>query len=141
MTFNEHAETHNGLAADPLQTFSGRKRHMSSQITPLQSAGQSSTVSPLASAPGAGSFASELASSERAGAVEVLRGGPPADVVAQIAAAGDIHERLQQEGRELRFSLPEAGGRVTIELLDSTLLSSTAVSGVEALDIAAGLRE
>jgi len=114
---------------------------MSSQITPLQSVGHSSNVSPLPTASAAGSFASELAISERAGAVEVLRGGPPADVLAQMANAGDIHDRLQQEGRELRFSLPEAGGRVTIELLDSTLATATMVSGVEALEIAAGSRE
>ena len=113
---------------------------MSSPITPLQSVGHSSTVAPMAATRAVGSFSTELAASERASAVEVLRGGPPADLIAQMDAAGSIHEQMQQEGRELRFSLPDGGGRVRIELLDATLGTTTTVSGAQALDIAAGKR-
>jgi hypothetical protein len=112
---------------------------MSSPITPLQSplGEHSSTVPSTVSARAAGSFSSELAASERASAVEVLRAGPPAEVLAQMAAAARNYDQLQQEGRELRFSLPDGDGRVKIELHD-TALGATDVSGAQALDIVAG---
>jgi hypothetical protein len=113
---------------------------MSSPITPLQSplGEHSSNASSIAPARAGGSFSTELAASERASAVEVLRAGPPPEVIAQMASAAGVHEQLQREGRELRFLLPETHGRVRIELFDADLGAASTISGAEALEIAAG---
>lgn len=113
---------------------------MNSPITPLQSpqGPHRLAVAADSAARDAPAFALELASSEGAGAIEVMRAEPPAEVFSQIAAAGRMHDRLQQEGRELRFSLDGPDASLQIEMHDLESGGATTVSSAEAIDIAAG---
>jgi hypothetical protein len=85
-----------------------------------------------------GTFASELEASERAGTVEVQRSAPPLEVLDQMAAAARVHDQMQQEGRELRFSVDGSVAGVAIELHDAETDTTTALTSAQALDIAAG---
>jgi hypothetical protein len=65
-------------------------------------------------------------------------GGPPDELLEDMGVAAEVYERLAARGRELRFRLDPATGRVTVEVrdLDGRLLYSIAPS--RALDIASG---
>jgi hypothetical protein len=82
-------------------------------------------------------FVSELLASDRALAIAADRGGPPAEVLDQISAAGRIGEQLRENGTYLRFSA-ERGQRVAIELLDTKNDTVSKLSIAETLEIAAG---
>jgi hypothetical protein len=63
---------------------------------------------------------------------------PPREVLEAIAAAHEAYERLEESGRQVRFDLNEATGRLAMELTDlsGTLLRSLSPHAV--LDLAAG---
>jgi hypothetical protein len=107
---------------------------ISSPITPLHSAGSAQSSTEPSAAVG-GSFASELAASERASCVDVLRSEPPTDVLEQVAAAAGVHEQLGREDREVRFSLLEPHG-VRIELLEAD--GARTLSAAQALELGRG---
>jgi hypothetical protein len=116
---------------------------MSSPILPIW--GPSGPPGHSASAPTAdggasdgGAFLAALAASERMPTIEASRGGPPPEVLDQIAAAAGRNEQLRASGRELRFCADEQSGRVTIELRDRQAGTARTISAAEALDIAAG---
>jgi hypothetical protein len=83
-------------------------------------------------------FVSELSASDRALTIAADRGGgPPAEVLDQIAVAGRISEQLRENGTHLRFSTGREG-RVTIELLDTKSNTVSKLSIAETLELAAG---
>jgi hypothetical protein len=112
---------------------------MSSPILPIQ--GHFGLAGPTESTKGAsadvGAFVSELSASDRVLAIAAARGGPPAEVLDQIAVAGRISGQLRENGTHLRFSAgPEE--RVTVELLDTKNNTVSKLSITETLEIAAG---
>ena len=64
--------------------------------------------------------------------------GPPAELSAQVTAAGRRWEELQAAGRELRFEQDPVSGRIVVEVrdLDGELIRTVPASA--ALEIAAG---
>jgi hypothetical protein len=84
-----------------------------------------------------GTFASELAAGNTQLAIIASRGGPPPEVLDQIAAAATIEEQLRDSGRQLRFSATD-GGRTLIELQDRDGNTLRGVSTAEAFELAAG---
>ena len=111
---------------------------MSSPILPINGPSGRSTATPSASGADVGAFVSELAASESMFALDARRGGPPAEVLDQIAAAGRIDERLRESGQQLRFTEPEHGGHTRIEIIDRDGHVVRTLSTAEALEIAAG---
>jgi len=80
---------------------------------------------------------SELTESDAPRPVIASRGGPPPELLEQIAAAGLVEEELRSSGHRLRFSsLP--GGRTKIELCDGDGSALRTLSAAEALEIVAG---
>jgi hypothetical protein len=121
----------------PRQTFSRRKRNMSSPILPTES--PQGSPPPTPSAPGGGSggvaFESELRAHEQvlAGADEA----PPPEVLEEIAAAGRTNEELRAAGRQVRF-IQDESQNITIELRGPQGELLRTLSVAEALDLAAG---
>ena len=114
---------------------------MSSPITPIEGPldphTATTTTAVAADVAYIGTFASELAAGETQLAVIASRGGPPPEVLDQIAAAATIEEQLRESGQQLRFSATDAG-RTRIELQDSDGNTMRSVSIGEALELAAG---
>jgi hypothetical protein len=113
---------------------------MSSPILPIQVPfGQPRpTESTKGAATNVEAFVSELSASDRALTIAADRGGgPPAEVLDQISAAGRISDKLRENGTYLRFSTGREG-RVAIELLDTKSNTVSKLSIAETLEIAAG---
>jgi hypothetical protein len=85
-----------------------------------------------------GAFIAQLAAGVSALSIEAGRGGPPPEVLDQIAVAGRIGEQLREAGHELRFFAPSAGGRVRIEIHDRDGNALGTLSPAAALALAAG---
>jgi hypothetical protein len=113
---------------------------MSSPIMPTRGpVGPSATTAP----PGAdvddiGALVAGLSAGEGTLVLQASRGGPPAEVLEQIASAERIERRLRERGRRLRFHAAEPGGRARIELHDLEGDTLTELSAAEALEIVAG---
>jgi hypothetical protein len=120
--------------------FSGRKRHMSSPILPTTDLTGSPTDTPQAStsAENIGAIVSALSVGEFPLTLIASRGGPPPELLEQIAVAGAIEEQLRESGRQLRFSLVAGGERTRIELVDRDGNAMRSLSTAEALEVAAG---
>lgn len=79
----------------------------------------------------------ELLTRWRAGAL-LIPAHPPDEVMRAVARASRACERLQDEGRRLRFSLEHPDQRVAIEVLDLHGNVTGALSPSQALAIAEG---
>lgn len=113
---------------------------MSSPILPINGPSELSTAAP---SPNAGTvdisaFVSELAAHEAALGLLASRGGPPPEVLEQIAAAGAIDQRLRADGQQLRFERAMPGERTRIEIHDREGNAVRTLSTTEAVEIAAG---
>jgi hypothetical protein len=113
------------------------KTHMSLPIMPIQVPLGQPRPSENAKDASVGAFVSELSASDHALAIEAGRGGPPAEVLDQIAAAGRISEQLREDGTHVRFSTGR-DQRVAIELLDTKSNTVSKLSIAETLEIASG---
>lgn len=69
---------------------------------------------------------------------DALPAVPPPEVLNQMADAADTHERLRDQGRELRFAQGPDGGRARIEVRDRTGAVLRTLSTAQALAVAAG---
>jgi len=69
--------------------------------------------------------------------IEASRGGPPVELMQEVAAAGAIAEQLAASGYEMRFFLGEAGARVSIEIHDRDGNSLCTLAAAEAVQMAA----
>jgi hypothetical protein len=125
---------------DRVTTFSGRKRHMSSPILPIEdySATSQDESSATSTTEDIAAFVSGLAEEQIPLPVAARRGGPPLEVLAQIAGAGRIHARMREKGHHLRFLADASGGRTRIELHDHEGNLLRSLSTVEAFELAAG---
>ena len=74
---------------------------------------------------------------DRAVAIEAARGGPPPEVLEQMAGASEIHAGLRRSGAALRFSGGEGEG-LRIELWRDQGASMRTLTASEAVAIAAG---
>lgn len=63
---------------------------------------------------------------------------PPPEVLEAIDAASRAYRTLQAQGRELRFAVDEASGRVTVEVRDLYGNVLRTIPPSEALDVATG---
>jgi hypothetical protein len=112
---------------------------MSSPILPAP--GPSGRPNPMSTQTNSGSadlgaFIAELAG-DPAAPIAARRSGPPPEVLAQMAAAGEVAELLRSRGRRVRFtSDPERG--ITIELRDEDGALLRVLSPNEAVELAAG---
>ena len=86
----------------------------------------------------AGAFVSELAAGENALSIAARRGGPPQEVLDQIAAATRIEQTMRADGQRLRFHTAP-GKPTTIELDEREGEAVRTLSVGEALDIATGV--
>jgi hypothetical protein len=120
--------------------FSGRKRHMSSPILPITDFSGCTTDTPHVptGAEDIGVVVSALSADEYPLTLIASRGGPPPELLEQIAVAGAIEEQLRESGRQLRFSLDVDGERTRIELVDCDGNAMRRLSTAEALEVAAG---
>jgi hypothetical protein len=120
--------------------FSGRKRHMSSPILPITDISGCRTDTPHVptGAEDIGVIVSALSADEYPLTLIASRGGPPPELLEQIAVAGAIEEQLRESGRQLRFSLHADGERTRIELVDRDGNAVRRLSTAEALEVAAG---
>jgi hypothetical protein len=120
--------------------FSGRKRHMSSPILPITDLTGCRTDVPhvVTNAEDLGGIVSALSAGEFPPTLIASRGGPPPELLEQIAVAGAIEEQLRESGYQLRFSLAANGERTRIELVDRDGNAMRSLSTAEALEIAAG---
>jgi hypothetical protein len=120
--------------------FSGRKRHMSSPILPITDISGCPTDTPQVPtvAEDIGVVVSTLSAREYPLTLIASRGGPPPELLEQIAVAGAIEEQLRESGRQLRFSLQVNGERTRIELVDCDGNVMRRLSTAEALEVAAG---
>jgi hypothetical protein len=120
--------------------FSGRKRHMSSPILPITDLTGRPIDTPLSAsnAEGIGVIVSALNAREYPPTLIASRGGPPPELLEQIAVAGAIEEQLRESGHQLRFSLAASGERTSIELIDRDGNATRSLSAAEALELAAG---
>jgi hypothetical protein len=120
--------------------FSGRKRHMSSPILPITDFTGRPTDIPQTptSAEDIGAIVSVLSASEFPLALIASRGGPPAELLEEIAAAGMLEEQLRESGYRLRFTSAAGGRRTAIELIDRDGHTMRSLSTAEALEVAAG---
>lgn len=112
---------------------------MSSPILPVDGPTDLSSriVSPtVAATDDVGSFIAELAVGENAFSIAVRRGGPPQEVLEQIAAAARLEETMRADGQRMRFHT--APGQPTSIELDQQGESARTLSVAEALDIATG---
>jgi hypothetical protein len=89
-----------------------------------------------------GAFIAELAAGENALSISARRGGPPPEVLDQIAAAARIEKTLRADGQRLRFhTAPGQVTKIELDELDELGGEGKAVrtlSVAEALDIATG---
>jgi hypothetical protein len=113
---------------------------MSSPTQPIDGPLGQATLTPSAPAgvDDIGAFLSELAASADSLAVDASRGGPPPEVLDQIAAAGRIEDQLRESGQQLRFHAATPAEHVRIDLHDSQGNVVRALSIAEALELAAG---
>jgi hypothetical protein len=112
---------------------------MSSPIIPIEGPLGLPTVTPPAdgSAEYVGMFAAKLAEGETTFALLASRGGPPPEVLEQIAAAGSIEVQLRESGRQLRFTRAE-DGRTRVEIHDHKGNSLRTLPTAEAFEVAVG---
>jgi hypothetical protein len=116
---------------------------MSSPIMPIRDLRVSSDIkssikSPKSSDPAdTAAFVAELAAGEHSLTVEDARGGPPPEVLEQMATAGLIGEQMREHGAEVRFSL-HATGRVKVELHSDDGSPVRTLSPTQVFDLAAG---
>jgi hypothetical protein len=138
---DEHGERKREAAhgLDRATTFSGRKRHMSSPILPIDgNLSPSITEMPAdTSAEHIGAFVSELAAGTAPPDVLASRGAPPPYVLEQIGAAASIDEELRDCGHHVHFASVE-DGVTSIELQDRDGSPVRALSIAEVLELAAG---
>jgi len=95
-------------------------------------------TAPSAAGPLASPITAELARREGSRAVDVLRPGPPEEVLQQMAHADAIHERLCERGYQIAFALSPGSSGLTIELRDSAGSLLRILSAEEAAELAAG---
>lgn len=91
------------------------------------------------SAPPTDQPAPERPSGERPDAIDLTSGGPPPELIEQMARADEINRRLHASGREVCFALSADGCSLQIELRDTRnggLLRMISLS--EAIELAEG---
>jgi hypothetical protein len=71
-------------------------------------------------------------------AFDLTRGGPPAELLDQMARADEINTRLRRSGREIAFALSSDGSSLQIELRDEDGRVIRTLSLSEAIDLAEG---
>jgi len=67
---------------------------------------------------------------------QAAHGGPPAEVLRQMRAAGALAERLREDGYQLRFLTTECGERTVIELQDAGGRAVRVLTAAEAVELA-----
>jgi hypothetical protein len=70
--------------------------------------------------------------------IDLTRGGPPDELLDQMARADAINSRLRRSGREIAFVLSSDGCSLQIELRDETGHVLRRLSLSEAIDLAEG---
>jgi len=72
--------------------------------------------------------------------IDLTEGGPPPELLDQMARADEINMRLRRSGREICFALSGDGRSLQIELRDSEGRVLRFLSLAEATDLAEGRR-
>jgi hypothetical protein len=115
---------------------------MSSPILPAQGplGSTDSTTTPATTTEigDVGAFIDQLAGGVGALSIDAARGGPPPEVLEQIATTAQIAERMREQGFEVRFFTAAERGRTCIELHDADGAVVGNLSTVDALELAAG---
>jgi predicted deacetylase len=114
---------------------------MSSPIMPIEDLLGPTTDTPIADSntEDIATFVSEMATDPNPLMLAASRGGPPQDLLEQIAAAAWFEERLREGGHHLRFHAEAHGAPLRIELHDRDGNAVRALSTAEALELAAGV--
>jgi hypothetical protein len=114
---------------------------MSSPIMPIEDLLGPTTDTPTADSntEDIATFVSEMATDPNPLLLAASRGGPPQDLLEQIAAAAGFEERLREGGHHLRFHTEAHGTPPRIELHDRDGNAVRTLSTAEALELAAGV--
>lgn len=70
--------------------------------------------------------------------IDLTHGGPPAELLDQMARADELNLRLRAVGREIAFALSADGRSLAIELRDQQGCVLRTLSLSEAIDLAEG---
>jgi hypothetical protein len=140
MNVNETRHARGGPGTGPRATFSGRKRQMSSPVTPIEAPLGSATPPPSPDRGDAARFLAGFSSSEDEISIKAIHSEPPAEVLEEVAAAAELHTEMLEDGREVRFLNDAQGKPVRIELHDRTGLLRT-LTVTEAMELVAGASE
>jgi uncharacterized FlaG/YvyC family protein len=70
--------------------------------------------------------------------VDTIPSSPPQEVLDAMGRAARAHQQLQSSGRELRFNLDRATGKLTVEVHDINGNVLFTVPASKALEVAAG---
>jgi hypothetical protein len=111
---------------------------MSSPSLPVQDPSGSSSPIPPATAEigGVATFIAEMADGASASMVQAARGGPPPELLDQVADASVVAAQLRESGYQLRFFPGSHGERTRIELHDAAGNTVRALSIAEAAEMA-----
>lgn len=71
-------------------------------------------------------------------AIDLTHGGPPAELLDQMARADEVNARLQRSGLQISFALSSGGESLQIELRDESGRVLRTLSLSEAIDLAEG---
>ena len=111
---------------------------MSSPILPIAGLGDPiNSIRPTAEGGSDAAFMSEL-DSARVISIGAGRGAAPAEVLAEVAEAGRLHDELRRDGHVLAFLSTDPGKAPAIELRDLRGNTLRTLTTAEAFAIAAG---
>jgi hypothetical protein len=123
---------------DRVTRFQGENAYMSSPILPIQGpSGPRCADCATTVADDVDDLLTQLNADGRALSIAVVRVGPPAEVLEQIAAAGAIERRMRAAGERVRFVPSAPGERTQAEIHDRDG-SVRPLTLTEACELAAG---
>jgi YD repeat-containing protein len=117
--------------------FPQKEGDMNPAISPTAGAAGIESVKP-ADATAAAQRSERAPSAASAVSLQTVPSSPPPEVLAEMAHAGEIYDRLSAQGRTLHFAYDASSRRTAVEVRDRKGAVVGQLSLAQALDVAAG---